>query len=149
MIKFAIGLCLFFMLLAYAAYRRDSSSRYFLIGIASLALLALLFTYGKWEYLTRHYGTEFERIAVIEFDAARLPITTVKRADDIALLKVFSFNSRDAQLFIQDRMGNKWLMDLNRTSDDGFWTSRGDSAWQIEMIHSTIGGPAQQSFYWY
>lgn len=149
MMRFAIGMTIALLGLAYYAYYRQLSSRYLAMGLAGLALVGLLLTYGKWEYLTHRYGTEFERIAVIEFDAARLPITTILKADDIAFLKVYKYTDIEAQLLLQDLHGNKWIMDLNRKSADHLWTSHNESGWQIEMIHSTIGGTAHRRFYWY
>lgn len=110
---------------------------------------ALLLTYGRWEWLSNRYGTEMERVAVIQFEAAALPITTIVMADDIAQLKVFSRSETSAELFVEDLQGNKWLMGLQRTADGSSWTAHYDGDWQITLIHSTMGGPARRIWYWY
>lgn len=108
-----------------------------------------MLTYGRWEYLTRRHGPELERVAVFEFEAAALPGTTIHRADDIAQIKVFSCGSEAAKLFLKDRQGNKWLMELERTTDGSSWTAYHHGGWQIALIYIATGSKAQRPWYWY
>ena len=118
-------------------------------GVIVLGILLWGLTYGRWEYLSYRHGTEMERVAVFEFEAAQLPFTTILRADDIAQIKVLSYGAETAKIFLKDRIGNKWLMGLQRSADGSSWTAYHDGVWHIEMIHSTMGGPPQRAWYWY
>ena len=121
------------------------------IAAATVAGAILLWglTYGRWEYLSYRHGTEMERVAVFEFEAAQLPIITIMRADDIAQIKVLAYNAESAKIFLKDQIGNKWLMGLLRRPDGSSWTAYHDGGWQIEMIHSTMGGGPRRAWYWY
>jgi hypothetical protein len=123
--------------------------KHIVYGIVFCCLLGLLLTYGRWEYLTRRYGPELERVAVFEFEAAALPGTTIHRADDIAQIKVFSCGSDAAELLLKDRQGNKWLMELERTADGSSWTAYHHGGWQIALIYIAAGSKAQRPWYWY
>jgi hypothetical protein len=149
MMVIATGVTAVALVFSIYLYRKKKPSKWVAITLGGIACLGLLLTYGRWEFLTWRYGLELERVAVIQFEAAGLPITTILRADDIAQLKVFSCYGSKAELFLRDQEGNKWLMELQRTQDDANWTAYHDGGWQIEMIHSVMGGSAHKSFYWY
>jgi hypothetical protein len=123
--------------------------KHLIYSLVICALLGLLLTYGRWEYLTRRHGAELERVAVFEFEAAALPGTTIHRADDIAQIKVFSYRSEAAELFLKDRQGNKWLINLERTTDRSSWTAYHHGGWQIALIYIAAGTNAQRPWYWY
>lgn len=128
---------------------RDKGIGRMVAAIFVVAILLWGLTYGRWEYLSYRHGTEMERVAVFEFEAAQLPFTTILRADDIAQIKVFSYNSESAEIFLRDQHGNKWLMALQRSTDGTSWTAYHDGGWQIGMIHTTMGGGPQRAWYWY
>lgn len=144
----ALGVAL--TVLAIVLYRRRKAGRAAFVAAAAVAGLAVAgwaATYGRWEWQTWRHGAEMRTVAVTQFQAAQLPITTVATEQDIALLKVWCYGEATACLHIEDREGNKWRMDLRR--EGGGWTAMADGAWQIDMVHSAMGGSAQRRFYWY
>ncbi len=130
-------------------FRKNKPRKGVVIVVAAVMCLGLLLTYGRWEFITWRHGLALQVVAVAQFEAAHLPINTIERADDIAQFKVFSSSGDRAELFLRDLEGNKWLMGLQRSADPAGWTANYDGGWQIEMIHSVMGGSAHKSFYWY
>jgi hypothetical protein len=145
----AIAVYILLIVLSITLYKKVQGAKYIGLAVAVLSTALIAMTYGRWEYLSWQYGSAFEPIAVIEFEAASLPITTIRRADDIAQIKLFSLTKDRADLYLQDVEGNKWLMGLRRSADHSSWSAHVDGGWQIEMIHSTLGGSAQRAFFWY
>ena len=147
-IQASILLALLWLACTYFIFKKHRL-RHLLLALSLMALGAFGLTYGKWEYLTYRHLEEMKAVAVEEMRKASLPILTVSTADDIALLKVFSWSEHSAKLMFKDIEGNKWTMELVRDDKAGPWTAYRDGSWQIDMIHSELGGSARRLFYWY
>jgi hypothetical protein len=143
------GLVALLLAVAIVSARKHRGGKYVAWAAAALAVIALLGTYGRWEYLSWRHGETLRPVVVSEFRNSHLPIGTISRDEDIAQLKVFSSDDQRIEVFVEDAQGNKWLVQLHRAADQGAWSAYHDGAWQIEMIHSTMGGSASRKFYWY
>lgn len=127
----------------FNAYRKSRLSA-FIIGAI---ILLLGFSYGKWELLTLWYGEAMKPIIVSNFIDSRLPSNPIRSSADIQQFKIFNYQTEYVKVFVEDRWGNKWLMDLHKEEER--WTCIQEGVAEIEIIHSTMDGSERKLIYYY
>jgi len=110
-----------------------------------LFVFFLSVTYGKWECLTYLHGKEFR--PPVEAYQNRSHSWLGKGA--IKQLKIFKYTEKDAEIFIEDSIDNKWLFNFYKDRKDQWTIYRDENTVQIEIIDSKMGGSADRFFYWY
>ncbi len=130
------------------AFRLDKFFRMYVIGFI---LLMFGCTYGKWEFLSWLYASEFS--------------PAIKQASDNGCLigyartiKVIDYSQNSALIWFKDESGNTWFGRPWRSSKQPNWQFEKTSSEKIEgssskycaveIINSQIGGSADGHF-WY
>lgn len=117
------------------------------LALGGFALVLIGCTYGRWEFLSWRYASEF--------------YTPIKQAVDGGCLsggypeviKVMNYNRHSALVWFKGKSGSTWIAKPWRSSKEHDWQFKkeGSSGYYycvIETINSKTGGSAD-SFYWY
>jgi hypothetical protein len=130
------------------SFRMKSAKRWVYAAILLASVLFFAFTYGKWEFQTFRHGSGFHRLVMEEATQSGVPFTESIKEGGVSHLKIMGWGADQAEVYVKDGAGNKWLFHFVR-SEDGTWTTYDGREWQVEMIYSQYGGNGNQRFWWY
>lgn len=116
------------------------------LALSGFVLVLLGCTYGKWEFLSWRYASEFDipiQQAINEGCLSEYP----------KVIKVMSYRRHSALIWFKGESGSTWIAKPSRSSRQSNWQFRKSGASEnyycdIDVINSTFGGSAD-GYYWY
>lgn len=122
-----------------------------------ICLVGLIFTYGKWEYLSYKHSSEFSNPIQASIKEGCFLETPIK-------IKVMKYSDNNATIFMKGKSKSTYLIYFYKLNgqwtllseiETGKWILFSESETgksrlcKFEILNSTMGGSANDFIYWY